>query len=269
MKRILVVAISCLLFAMPLLAYADALVEPQNDFYWRYWNQTVYLGRSFVANGENGTVPVREEPGASGTTAMLQKSDVTYVERSCLYDREFWGYTDEYSGWVPLGQMLVLYDYVAFAEEHPGEFYLYDGDFAEIKNGKAAIAWPWPGAEDSLWTYEDLDTEYFFISYAYMDDNGNEWGFITYLYGGRNIWVCLSDPLNPDLPALHPALEPSVWVLETAHIDIYRDLGTRAKMQTTFIISITSVLVLIAGTAVLIKVLWKPKELLQEDNSND
>jgi len=143
----------------------------------------------------------------------------------CLYGGEFWGFTYEFSGWIKLDQMLVMYDYVAFEEDHRDEFYPYDGDFTQIKEARSAIAWAWPGSDAHIWTYEDLETENFRVSYAYKDNEGREWGFVTYLYGGRNIWVCLSDPLNRDIPAFNPAPEPMPWVAETNAIGITSKQG--------------------------------------------
>jgi hypothetical protein len=162
--------------------------------------------------------------------------------------------------------MLVLYDYVAFAEEHMGEFYTYDGDYAEIKEAGSAVMWPWPGAEESIWTLEDIDTEYFDVWAAYKDAEGREWGFVTYLWGNRNIWVCLSDPTNENLPALNPAPEPGVWVSETEHVDIKQDLSGK-RFPILFIIIIL-VAVVVVVTVIMIKVFWKPNKTKKEGGNN-
>ena len=142
---------------MPILgAYADVIIEPDNGFYARHASQMVYLGRNFVANGEDGYVAIKYEPGSRDEITSLKNGEVIYMQYSCLYDGEFWGFTFKYSGWVKLDQMLVLYDYVAFAEEHWDEFYSYSGDYKEIKENRAMIAWPWPGADAPLWTIENV-----------------------------------------------------------------------------------------------------------------
>ncbi|MDR2854536.1 MAG: hypothetical protein LBV40_00015 [Methanomicrobiales archaeon] len=164
---------------------------------------------------------------------------------------------------MKLEEMLVLYDYVAFAEEHLNEFYPYNGDYTEIKETRSAIAWPWPGAGELLWTVEDLDTTHFYVTYAYKDEQGREWGFVPYLYGSRNIWVCLSDPQNRDLPAFNPAPEPDVWVSETVHVDI-KHYASENEFSVVIVI-IGLVTVLVAGTAVLIRVFWKPNKTNLEE----
>jgi hypothetical protein len=87
----------------------------------------------------------------------------------------------------------------------------------------------------------------------YTDPQGRVWGFIGYLYGHRNIWVCLSDPLNSDIPAFNPAPPPTPWEPTLEHVDIGEPVS-----GTVVIIAVLVVLVT-GGTAVLIKVLWRGK----------
>jgi hypothetical protein len=235
----------------PLAAYADMAVEPGNNFFKQHQNQIIFLGRSFAANGENGSVAVKKAPGARGNMARIKNGEVIFISSSCLYDGDFWGFTFAHSGWIKLEQMLVLYDYVAFEEDHLDELYYYTGDYAEIKETRSAIAWPWPGADALLWTFEDLDAENFTVSCTYKDHDGREWGFVTYLYGSRNIWVCLSDPLNRDIPVFNPAPAPMPWVSETVHVDIGK------SGNTLLVLIVVLVAALVIGTGVLIKAVWK------------
>jgi len=267
LKRIFVMVHIFILLMPAFVAYADNMPEHKNDFYVRHVGQIIYLGRNFTPNSEVESVLVKKEPGSEIEIARLHNGTVTYMQYSCLYDGDFWGFTSEHSGWVKLDQMLVLYDYVAFEEDHLDKFYAYSGDYSKIKETRSAIAWPWPGADAYLWTYEDLDTENFRVSHAYKDEEGREWGFVTHLYGSRTIWVCLSDPLNHDIPAFNPAPEPDVWVSETAHVDIKRS-APKNEFSILVVIMIL-VIALVGGTAVLIRVFWKPNKNKQEDKGND
>ena len=258
LRRILAIIVVCWSLIPALVVNADLVVTPNNDFYVQHKDKIIYLGRSFTANGKDGTAAVKKEPGSKFDKEKLQNGTKAYIQYSCLYDGEFWGFTFDYSGWIKLDQMLVLYDYIAFAEDHPDEFYAYNGDYAEIKETHAAIAWPWPGADAPLWTFEDLDTDGFRASYAFKDVEGREWGFVSHLYGNRNIWICLSDPLNRDLPILCPAPEPSVWVSETEHVDIKQ---YTAENDFTKMLIVVLVLSVVIGTAVLIKHSWKQIKL--------
>ena len=267
LKRFFVILVLCFFLTPTLVVYADLIAETKNDFYARHESQIVYLGRSFVANGEDGTVAIRYEPGSKNDIGQLQNGEIVYILYSCLYDEDFWGFTTEYSGWVQLDQMLVLYDYVAFEKAHLDELYSYNGDYTEIKEARSAIAWPWPGADDFLWTIEDLDITNFYVTYAYKDEQGREWGFVPYLYGNRNVWVCLSDPLNRDLPVFHPAPKPDLWVFETVHVDI-KQYAPENEFPALYVIFVL-VFVLVAGTAVLIRMFYKPNQIKSEGKNND
>ena len=242
------------LLQYPSTARADVIFEPENDFYKQHQSKILYLGRRFTANGTDGSVLVRDAPGARNEVARLTNGDVIYVQYSCLFNGEYWGYTEGLSGWVQLDNMLVLYDYIAFEEDNADRLYQYSGDYAEIKSGRAAVAWSWPGTDvPPLWTYEDLNVENFGVSYAYTDQDGREWGFITYFRGVACIWVCLSDPLNHEIPAFNPAPAPGVWESDTAHAPIE---AAQQSNQAILVIT-TMVAVLAIGTIILIRVLWK------------
>lgn len=252
-KRIFALAAVCFLLAPAFLANADVIVEPSNDFYSQHQDRLVYLGRSFYADGPEGNVPVKTAPGAKNDTAELRNGEVVYIEYSCLYDGDYWGFIYTYpGGWVKMDQLLVLYDYISFEEEHLDEFYTYEGNYSELKKAGAVVLWPWPGAEAPIWTIEDLDTENFWVSYAYTDEYGREWGFVP-LYDNR--WVCLSDPLQRDIPAFNPAREPTRWLSETFHAGIEKSGGS------TLVLIIVSVAVLVIATAVLIRIFWKPEKV--------
>ena len=249
-----ILVIVFMLLVTPIVAYADVLIELENDFYNRNRNDIVFLGRSFFVNGADGYVPVMEDPGSKHEIGRLQNGEITFLQYSCLYNGEFWGFSSEFSGWISIDQLLVLYDNVAFEEDHFEEIYPYDGDFAAIKEVGSAIAWSWPGATAPMWTFEGLDTDNLWVVHAYRDEQGREWGLVTYLFGYRNIWFCLDDPLNSDIAAFNPAPPPMPWVSDTEHTDI-----ARANNDGILIVIIVLVAVLVAGTAILIRVFWKPQ----------
>ena len=262
-KRFFTVLVVSFLLLPAIAAYADVLIEPSNDFFNHHRSDCIYLGRSFYAVGEDGTVSVKKAPNSNDNIAFIESAEIIYVDYSCLYKGNFWGFAQRYNGWIKLDEFLVLYDYVAFEEEHLDNFYTYKGDYAELKKTRAAVAWSWPGAESPLWTIENIDTTNFRVLYAYKDAQGREWGFVTYLYGSPNIWFCLSDPLNKDIPVFNPAPVPMVWESETAH----NDIGESGNPALTLIIILVAILVM--GTVILINVLWKPNKSKTGGNGND
>jgi hypothetical protein len=153
-----------------------------------------------------------------------------------------------------------LYDYVAFEEDNLDKFYAYEGDYAKIKETRSAIAWPWPGADAYLWTYEDLDAENFRVSHAYKDEEGREWVYIIIWDGFRGGmsrggstegWVCMGNLENMQIPAFNPAPEPQKWQPDA--------LATRNMLTLPLpLLIIIIVAALGLGTAVLIRVFRKP-----------
>ena len=250
----------CLLLMAPHIVHADVIIEPENDFYKQHESQIEYLGRRFYANGGGGNVSVKSEPGSKNEVAKLQNGEETYIQYSCFYDGDYWGYALDF-GWIKMDQLLVIYDYITFEEDHPGEFYSYEGDYDEIKRAGAVVVWPWPGSDAPLWTFEYLDTENFSVSHAYRDEQGREWGFVTYLYGHQNVWVCLSDPINQNIPVFNPEPEPMLWVSDTEHIEIEKSVNPIT------VLVIVLVAALAIGTIILLRVFWKP-EIRKEKTFN-
>jgi len=259
-KRLLFVFMALLLAMPPLAVSADLVIEPDNNFYKQYSDQCVKLGRNFCVNDADGYINLKREPGAKGGICRIKNDEIIYIEYSCLYDGEYWGLTTYReksggfkTGWVKTEQLLVLYDYVAFEEDHFDEFYQYTGDLAKLKETEAAIVWAWPGSGKTFSTISSLDADSVHISYAYKDEQGREWGFVPYLYGSRNFWICVSDPVNRDIPFIYPAPDPVKWESETEHTEIEK------TDNAMIIIIIVLVVTLVAGTAILIRVFWKPQ----------
>ena len=246
--------------SMPVLfAYADAIFEPQNSFYEQHRSQIVYLGRRFVARSEDGNATVWRSPDMEYQSGIIRNGEHALVEYTCLYNGEYWGLTSGFSGWVRMDQMLVEYDFISFSEEHSDEFYNYTGDFGRIKETRSAVAWPWPGADAPISTFDNLELDNLSISHVYLDAYGREWGFVSYLYRSSDVWFCLSEPLNSAIPAFNPAPEPGVWEPSIEHTNITGLQVVRTDEFPIHIVIIVLAVILVAGTAVLIKVLWKPK----------
>lgn len=274
-KRIAAFAIVCavaLCALPPITVRADAIIEPINDFYNQYANYCVGLGRMFAANGDGGSVDVKHRPGTGGNKATIENGNAVFIQYSCLYDGDYWGLIsdstlagvagrfEDFFGWVKLSDMLVLYDYVSFEEEHIDEFYEYSGDFFEIQEAGSVIVWQWPGSGRRLLMLSDVDDTYFdsqsmSVDFAYKDGQGREWGFVNYLYGARNAWICITEPANPDMPVFNPPPDPAVWVPGTQHTQI-----PESGASMLFVIA-ALVAALIVVTLVLIKVFWKKEGL--------
>lgn len=256
-KRMFVVLVVCLLVIPFSTAYADVVVEPENNFYKQHRSELVLLGRHFVVAGEGESVSVKEEPDAPSDKGQLQSGEVVYLNESILYNGSYWGFIEEYEGWVMIDELEVIYDYITFSEEHEGEFYQYEGELPKLAMTRAALAWTWPGSGEYKYLIEDLDPESFSVYHAYTDAEGQEWGFIGNYHGYDNFWICIDDPMNRDIPAFNPASKPAGWVSNTPHKDV-----EAAFDNSTIILVVALVVVVALATIVLIAVLWRPKKEL-------
>ena len=221
----IIIALIVLLFlTVPILAdtRADAAWEPENDFYAANKDRCVYLSKSFYANADGGYLSVKTEPGAVREVAEFKNGEIFDI--LCTYDfnGEIWGITefskpetlDWTAGWIPMDQLLAVYDYIAFEDEYGSGFYRYSGSVDMLFEVDNIVLWTWPGSGEIAWVLleenRDPENDGIFLtpSSAYRDSDGREWGFLFNVYSVRNIWVCLSDQSNLDIPTFNPAPEP-------------------------------------------------------------
>lgn len=272
-------------------SHADVIVEPDNDFYTRNAGRCEMLFRGFCVNGKDGFVVFRTEPGASDEVARINNGAVVYIQYTYDHHGEIWGVTgfdwsDTYnrwaSGWAPMDQLLLMYDYISFAEDHESELLNFNGNCDALIEAKNIVCWTWPGSGEYTWILESpykdnlIDIEwmregrYNHVTRSYEDGDGRVWVFIQGA-GIRNQWVCLSDPSNIDIPAFNPAPEtvlgPAVDIIQETNN--HRDesavpkpvrsggeqLGRRGLPPPVLIIILVAALV--AVTIVLIRVFWK------------
>ena len=264
LKRILTVLISCVLIMPASVAYAD-LIPRVNDFYEQHKSEMTFIGRYYVVNSEEEFLWIVRDPVEKSKGLNFINGDRIWISHTYLYEGELWGYTSWYKGFVRFNQLLELYDYVLFAEEHVDEFYPYAGNYSEINATRSFIAWPWPGADDFIFYFTKIKMKELKVQHVYKDIEGREWGFVEKLGVVDNFWICLSDPLNEEIPVFNPEPGPYYWV--TFHKGILAAIAVSTIPENnTLILVVTSVLVivLVAGTVVLIKRFWKPNKAKPE-----
>ena len=211
----------CFLCAAPLTAHADVVFD--NKFTPPLEEQE-RIGRYLVANGPDGSVSVKEEPGSKVELFRAENGQTIYIAYVYYYKGQYWGGMGNNSfhgsgllGWIPMDQLLIPYDNVAFTERYGYEFYTYTGSTAALEAAKEVVLWSWPGSESrrkaSAEEYE------YRILYAWADEAGREWAYalITHphsmcgSYSFRS-WLCLSEPANENIPAFNPAPPPQKWL---------------------------------------------------------
>ncbi|HOQ75785.1 MAG TPA: hypothetical protein PK369_04340 [Thermoclostridium sp.] len=254
--------------AAAIAASADAIWSPQDDFYENHFGDCDYEDRYYLANGPKGYITIYQRPGSSRIVDQFENGNEFYV--SFTYTRgngEKWGVVqfrrdqdkavatwmhDEFTktGWIPMEDLLAVYDHYAFVEDHRDEFKDYLGGFyARDYEGKINF-WTYPGSGvvRSSVSMKDREGGELSFSYIYTDEDGREWGYVGYFYANEG-WVCLSDPTNPDLPANEV---------------VYEGLIPAAKPQKPAVSSdMTLVIVLVAAvmvlTAVIIVLIFRKK----------
>lgn len=214
MKRIFALLLALLLLAVPFAAFADVIVEPENSFYKNHSDECKFIeGRTFVFNGENGSVNGCTSPGGV-VHASYENGEQFYVD--CIYtdkDGAVWGYNSNGEDWIPLAYAKVFYDYISFAQDRSGEFTETDKAFKELMEGDTAMLYAYPNGP-AKYTLEGFSNDDFTPQYLYTDENGKQWAFIGYYRGRQNSWVCLDDPTNeslstdiqPDLDTPYPVV---------------------------------------------------------------
>lgn len=213
-------------------ARADIMWEPQNNrFYETHRSQCEYENRGYLANGEKGFVSLLDAPNGSQVLAQYENGEKLWVyfiyqdrwALTCTWD----GSRKEISGWIPLGELSLVYDYQSFAEEYAdrirpyaGEFAGYDGDAAEVR------FYEYPGAAESKQTWETsgdwhvLDNltgtaeQDSYISQVFTDEDGRTWGYVGYMYGHLDGWFCLDQPDGTDFP-LRDTAQPELIPAQT------------------------------------------------------
>lgn len=203
-----------MLLALSAPAYADIMWEPQDNQFYKQHGCT-YENRSYYANGPEGFVTVWDAPGGVVVQAQYQNGEALWVgytwQEWALISR--WEDEKEITGWVPLAELSLIYDYLSFQEEYADRIRPYDGEFADYAGDAAEVNfYEYPGAEEIKQTWEtDGDWHVLdnltgtaendsYISKAFTDEDGRTWGYVGYMYGRLNAWFCLDEPDGADFP---------------------------------------------------------------------
>ena len=209
MKRLFTVLLLCvLLLALAAPALADVAYTPRDDFMEKHWSECSYENRWYWTNGAEGYVLAHVRPGSTASTP-LPNGGKYYI--SNVYRGE-WGVLEydpdtlenslrngSVSGWVQMSEMVADYDNQAFEADHGAELV---GERTELLLDwdKTAYGYKYPGSGIVV---DEFSRQYIrepiSLSPLFTDPAGRTWGFIGYLYGRRNCWVCIDDPYNDAL----------------------------------------------------------------------
>ena len=236
MKRIPTCILTLLmLFSLTAPAFADIMWEPDdNTFFEKHRRDCAYENRSYYANGKDGFITLLDAPDGGMVRAQYENGEVLWVGYTyrdwALVSR--WEDGNSFSGWMPMADLTLVYDYLCFAEEYADQITEYNGEFADYNGGaKVFNFYEYPGAAEIKHSFEasgDMGWDIVgnltgahrnssYISSIFVNGDGRTWGFVNYMYGYRNGWFCLDEPDGErfpprEIPAveLTPAQEPSL-----------------------------------------------------------
>ena len=216
MKRMFCLLLALLtLSALTAPAYADVMWEPDNSFYRKHQDECTYIDRSFYANGPKGFVTLYSAPGGGIAAGQYQNGFTLHV----YHQYQDWGcvtvFGDEgqTDGWVPLSDLVLVYDYRCFEEEYADRIAPYSGQFADYAGDAEAVNfYEYPGAPEIRQSWETGGQWHVlenltgtadspsYISSVFVDEDGRTWGYVSYMYGHLNSWFCLDQPDGTDFP---------------------------------------------------------------------
>ncbi|MFB0921650.1 MAG: hypothetical protein QMB62_12360 [Oscillospiraceae bacterium] len=214
--RTVTMIITCIILVSLAGAYAlaDAIWEPNDDFYRAHFDDCTYVNRQYYSNGETGYMEFFTAPGGT-SLGFADNGKLFNVQFSYKLGDEVWGVAtyskdgeklvpvsdgDEKCGWFKLSDAELKYDYQSFDEAHNTEYKPYEGDRSEFKDVQSVVVWTFPNSGESNGTLDKVD-ENFEVQSVYTDIDGVQWGFVNYYYGMKNFWVCLSNPTDASIAA--------------------------------------------------------------------
>lgn len=228
MKKLLCTCLTlCLLCGT---ALADVLWEPESSFFQRNQDDCTLEQRAYYTNSPEGCVTLWDAPGGNAL-AVLPNGETLYVYYRYQESGGDWGAAEVsvehlkeaaltigglggdrwVEVWFPLSEMTLQYDHQSFQEDHADR--VREESQTVDLSGLRYCVYPYPGGALSYQRESGEAELKVTLSPLYTDEAGREWGYCGYLYGDRNLWLCVSDLENPELPVedhtpeLYPAAE--------------------------------------------------------------
>jgi hypothetical protein len=265
-KKLMFFAVMAILVAVTFIngIYADIIYVPDgNSFYLTHSSECPYHGRSYTANDPSGVIHAYNAPDGKSEKASYPNGTQFFITH--IYtdaDGVVWGISAEGhladSGWIQMNYLSLIYDYISFAEEHGSEFIAFDAGKYQLPSSGEVKFWKYPDSGIVVCKFDASKLgENLNISKVYVSPDGRVWGFVKYIMGAKNVWVCLDDKGS----------EP-----ETTENKTYVDAGvaTGYPYETgvplainpgnSWIISVTAAAVLAAAAGVMIIIYYERKK---------
>ncbi len=191
-----------MLFTLALPAAADVIWEPDNEFFEEHRRECTYNNRDYIANSDKGYVYLFKDPLTDVSVGAYSNGEAVHIQ--FLYtDKkgDVWGVTYDGEGWLRMSELSLIYDSREFIKDNEAKLSDYvEGSYtAKASAETPVIIWKYPGKVTAYSTkFDDVDVAES-VSRTYTDESGNVWGYITYFYGSKDFWICLSSPYSKDV----------------------------------------------------------------------
>lgn len=214
MKKMFFCLFSAVLLAVTV--FADILIELDDSFWRNHQDDCVSRYREYTVNSPEGYAALWESPVSSRQTEVLSNG----TKLSGL-----WHYTDQKGekwfavqsgkrndnleeiirGWCKASDCYVEPDEVSFEEAYSSEFAGWDSAYDHVFTGAdKLILWKYPCSgevEGELeevpdWLRNSPGQE---LNTCWRDPQGRMWTYLNYIFGYRNVWICLDNLSNADI----------------------------------------------------------------------
>ena len=195
LKMVMFVCIAVFVLVHPLSASADVIFEPENNFYERHSDECSYFDRSCLAGADTY---LWDAPNLVTGDRKAQEGEKIYI--SFVYtdkDGIEWGLAESLDKWVLMADLYLEYGTPEFMEEHSDQ--IYEGNPYLLSDGTVFVSWSYP--ESGYIDQADASVmDDYEITTFYTDPDGRLWGYTAYMYGTRDVWICLSDMEDTSIP---------------------------------------------------------------------
>ena len=195
LRMVISACISVFIFGYPLSVSADVIFEPDNNFYGKHSDECTYFNRSCIAGSDTY---LWDAPNLVTGSQRAQEGEKIYI--SYVYtdkDGIEWGLAEYLDQWILMADLYLEYGSSEFLEEHSGE--IYEDEPYLLSAGTIFVLWSYPESGVISPGYASVPDDYE-ISTFYTDPDGRLWGYSAYMYGTRDIWICLSDMADTNIP---------------------------------------------------------------------
>lgn len=189
-------------------AFADVIWEPRNNFYEEHKSDMVYDNTLYIINGEKGYGEFTDSPDSSKIEFTIKNGDRIQMLFTYKSGGDTFGVCEVQSdggeavgGWINLKDTINVYDAEEFEAEYAKDIKKYDGEPIKTVDGDKVYFYTYPLSGEVDWSMDtDGGIDPIDITSTYTDADGRTWGYVSYYFGARGVWICVSDPTNGNLP---------------------------------------------------------------------